>query len=79
MVSVDGVVGRRHPGVRPVEFVLEPGGLLLMHSDGVTSRFAVDDYPSLRAEDAAVIPRELIRRFGKNHDDAACIALRRMG
>jgi hypothetical protein len=77
-VSVDGVLGQRRPGLRPVEFSLEPGEVLVMHSDGVSSRFLLADYPMLRADEPNVIAREVIRRFGRNHDDAACLAARRM-
>ena len=50
----------------------------LLHTDGISSRVAVSDYPGVltdRIDDAA---RELVRRFGRDHDDAACIMARRV-
>ena len=78
LVSIDGVVGKRHASVRPAGFTLAHGESLLLHTDGISSRVAVSDYPGVltdRIDDAA---RELVRRFGRDHDDAACIMARRV-
>jgi serine phosphatase RsbU (regulator of sigma subunit) len=77
LVSMDGIVGHSHRAPRPVEFVLGVGDLLLLHTDGISSRFERSEYPQLRTEDVEVSARELIRRFGKTYDDAACIVARR--
>lgn len=77
LVSTDGVVGQRRIGVRPVAFSLEVGELMVMHSDGITSRFDVSEYSQLRSEDPTTAARELVRRFGRSYDDAACIVARR--
>src|SRR5262245_8022057 len=71
-VSVDGIVGKGHHSPRPVEFLLGPGEVLILHTDGVSSRFARADYPQLPSEDVVVSAREIIRRFGTTYDDAAC-------
>lgn len=77
LVSVDGIVGQSHRSPLPAEFLLAPDDLLLLHTDGISSRFAGPDYPQLLTEDPFVSSRELIRRFGKPYDDAACIVIRR--
>jgi serine phosphatase RsbU (regulator of sigma subunit) len=76
LVSVDGIVGQRRSTPRPVSFQLNPGDVLVLHSDGITSRLALADYPALLSEDPQVAARELVRRFGRSHDDAACIVAR---
>jgi serine phosphatase RsbU (regulator of sigma subunit) len=76
LVSHDGVVGQSRVSPRPVAFSLTRGGALLMHSDGVSSRLSLDDYPNLIAEDPPHAARELLRRFAKPHDDAACLLVR---
>ena len=78
LVSVDGIVGNRHASPRPAEFVLDKGDVLVLYTDGVSSRFDRADYPQLPSEDVEVSARELIRRFGKTYDDAACIVARRL-
>ena len=54
------------------------GDLLVLHSDGITSRFEAGEYPQLAADDPATAARELVRRFGRSYDDAACIVARRV-
>lgn len=77
LVSVDGVVGHARGAPRPMEFRLGAGDVLVLHTDGISSRFAGTEYPQLPTEDVQVSARELIRRFGKTYDDAACIVARR--
>lgn len=76
--SVDGVLGQRHPSARPVSFTLEPGEVLVMHTDGISSRFEAPGSFMHRTDDTTDIARDLIRRFGKSYDDAACLAARRI-
>ena len=77
LVSVDGIVGNTHVALRPMEFRLGGGDILVLHTDGISSRFAVTEYPQLPSEDVQVSSGELIRRFGRTYDDAACIVARR--
>lgn len=79
LLSIDGVVGQSHRGGPLVDFALGVGELLVLHTDGIRARSTLGDYPELRVEDVEIAARELIRRFGKSHDDAACIVARRVG
>ena len=58
---------------------LEPGDLIILHTDGVSSRFSAADYPSASHHSPEEVARNIIQRYGKNHDDAACIAVRYKG
>jgi hypothetical protein len=78
LLTIDGVVGQSHRGGPLVDFVLGVGEVLVLHTDGIRSRLALADYPQLRAEDVEIAAGELIRRFGKSYDDAACIVARRV-
>jgi hypothetical protein len=42
----------------------------------VRDRFTSDDYPSIHHHAPKNVVRTIIERFGKDYDDAACIALR---
>ena len=55
---------------------LTPGDIVLLYTDGVKDRFQLQDYPQLLHHTAELIARTVIQRFGKDHDDASCIALR---
>jgi serine phosphatase RsbU (regulator of sigma subunit) len=76
LMSQDGVVGVRMRTLRTQQTVLESGDVVLMHTDGVSDRFELSDYPQMLGHSADAIVRVVVRRFGKHHDDAACIALR---
>jgi serine phosphatase RsbU (regulator of sigma subunit) len=71
-----GVLGQNMPTPRPQVLELEAGDLVLLYTDGVSDHFSRDDYPGLGHEAPAAVVRKVVERFGKDHDDAGCIALR---
>lgn len=77
LVSSDGIVGKRASPGRASGFVLGRGETLLLHTDGISSRLLPSDYAGLLNSPAEVAARELVRRFGRSHDDCACIVVRR--
>lgn len=76
LLSRPGIVGGNRRSTREEQMTLAPGDVVLLYTDGVKDRFALDDYPQLLHEDADRVARTVVRRFGKAHDDAACIVLR---
>ena len=76
LVSVDGIVGGTLRTLREQRMSLRPGDVLVMYSDGVRDHFEWRDHPQLLLGDAEKIARAVMRLFGKDHDDAACIAVR---
>ncbi len=76
LVSRDGVLGHTMRTPLPQTLQLEAGDLLVLYTDGVTDRFGAEDYPGLFGHGAATVARTIVERFGKDHDDAACIAVR---
>jgi negative regulator of sigma-B (phosphoserine phosphatase) len=75
-VSQDGVVGQNIRTPRPQAAQLEPGDLIVLYTDGVSDRFTSQDYPGVSHHAPETVARNIVQRFGKNHDDAACIAVR---
>jgi len=75
-VTQDGVIGYqiRTPQEKLIQF--SGGDVLVMHTDGITSRFDVNDYPKILNDDAKTIAINLIKKFGKNNDDSTCIVIR---
>lgn len=71
-----GIVGYMMPTPREEKMILHDGDVLLLHTDGVKEHFDLDDYPELLIDDAETIATHIIGQFGKEEDDAACIALR---
>jgi len=72
----DGVLGQRVRSPRPQALSLKPADVLVLFSDGVTSRFGLEDYPSLGLDPASAIALNVVRRFGKELDDASCAVIR---
>ena len=76
LVSRDGVVGQTLRTHGEDSLVLGQRDVLLLYTDGVRAHFELDEYPQLLSDGAEIIAKTVVDRFGKTHDDAACIALR---
>jgi serine phosphatase RsbU (regulator of sigma subunit) len=76
LVSQDGVLGQNMRTPRPQTLQLEPGDLVVLYTDGVSDRFTVNDYPGVLHHAPQQVASNIVQRFGKDHDDAACIAVR---
>jgi negative regulator of sigma-B (phosphoserine phosphatase) len=75
-VSGDGIVGYIMSTVREQTLTLLVGDVLVMHSDGIKEHFELSECPGILTGDAKSIATGLLRQFGKENDDASCIALR---
>lgn len=77
MACSPGVLGmpRQHARTLRSGSWLRPGELLVMHTDGLSSRTTIDDAALLRHH-PLVVAHELMRRFAKNHDDALVLVAR---
>jgi len=75
-VSMNGLIGCRLPRLREERTTLKRGELLVLHTDGISSRFRLKNYPELLAADVKTIATEIVRRFGTDTDDASCLVLR---
>lgn len=76
LVSQDGVLGQNMRTPRQQSLQLEPDDILLLYTDGVSDRFTSQQYPSLAHHSPTTVAENIVSRFGKDHDDAACIAVR---
>jgi anti-sigma regulatory factor (Ser/Thr protein kinase) len=73
MVSVSGVAGYREPKVREFSYPLVPCAVVIMHSDGVRSRWDPDDLRPLLAGPPLVLAATVLRDAGARHDDACVL------
>jgi anti-sigma regulatory factor (Ser/Thr protein kinase) len=76
MVSLPGIVGQHPHDVREFAYPLPAGSLVVMHSDGLTERWTLDDYPGLAGHTPIVIAATLLRDAGRRRDDAAVLVAR---
>jgi negative regulator of sigma-B (phosphoserine phosphatase) len=76
LVSQDGVLGHNMRSPLHQALQLEPGDVVVLYTDGVSDRFTSDDYPGVLRHSPDEVASNIVQRFGKGHDDAACIAVR---
>jgi phosphoserine phosphatase RsbX len=70
MVLSSGVLGQRLPKLRVCEAVLRPGARIAVFSDGISSRFRLDESRQLRPQQACELA---IERHRKKEDDATIL------
>lgn len=75
LVSANGIVGHQMPGYREYTYDWPPGAMMIMHSDGLKSQWALDE-PGLMQRHASIIAAVLIRDFSRERDDAAVLVVR---
>lgn len=76
LVPRQGIVGFAMRTLREETVRLDDGDVLVVHTDGVQECFDLSNYPQMVKDNPETICRQIIERFGKEEDDAACIALR---
>ena len=76
MVSHNGIAG--HPAARIREFTYPFTGnpLVILHSDGLSAKWGLADYPGLAASHPSLIAGVLFRDHRRGRDDATVVAMR---
>jgi hypothetical protein len=73
MVSHNGTLGVQLLRCQQFEYDWQPGGRVVMHSDGLSARWSVDSYPGLHMKHPAIIAGALYRDFVRRRDDATIV------
>ncbi len=76
LVPQNGIVGHTMPRVQPVDIPVPSSARLVMHSDGISSRWRADSYPGLLARHPALLAGVLFRDYARARDDATVLVLR---
>lgn len=76
LVSTSGIVGGNLPRLREERTAIRPGDLVIMHSDGVSARFSLADYPGLVRKEPQQIAAAIVQDFARRHDDAVLLVAR---
>jgi anti-sigma regulatory factor (Ser/Thr protein kinase) len=76
LASRDGIVGLYARPGQEILYAWEPDALLIMHSDGLMSRWSLNDYPALAGRPSTLIAGILYRDFNRNNDDATVLVAR---
>ncbi len=74
MVSMPGIAGHRARQIKEFSYQIDADAVTVLHSDGVTDRWNVRDYPGLLRRSPLTIAATLLRDGGHRRDDA-CVAV----
>jgi len=76
MASIPGIAGHQARRLRQFEYVLPPDGIIVMHSDGLTSRWDIGALPGLAGRDPLITAAALLAEAGRHRDDASVLVLK---
>ncbi|HXH09551.1 MAG TPA: ATP-binding SpoIIE family protein phosphatase [Alphaproteobacteria bacterium] len=71
-----GILGVNAPIPQVTEHRWQAGAVLVLHSDGVSSRWGLADFPRLATESATTTAQSLLRALAKEHDDATVVVVK---
>jgi anti-sigma regulatory factor (Ser/Thr protein kinase) len=78
LASHNGTVGHQMRRAQPFVYEWRAGDLLVLHSDGIQTRWNLDDDPGLSRRHPAVIAGVLARDYARGHDDRTVLVARRL-
>lgn len=73
MVSMNGTAGHQCERIQEFSYPWPENGVLVLHSDGLSTGTTLDTYPGLAARDPALIAGVLYRDFFRGRDDATVV------
>jgi hypothetical protein len=76
LVSTYGTAGMDARAVREFSYPWPAGAALILHSDGISARWDLADYPGLLSHDPAVIAGVLMRDYCRRTDDATVVVVK---
>jgi anti-sigma regulatory factor (Ser/Thr protein kinase) len=79
LVSHNGTVGHRMARVQEFAYPFTPGTLLILHSDGISARWKLAQYPGLLQHTPAIVAGILYRDGVRDRDDATILVARLNG
>jgi anti-sigma regulatory factor (Ser/Thr protein kinase) len=73
LVSVNGTAGHEPQRIREFSYPWPENGMLVMHSDGLTTATGIESQPRLALHDPSLIAAVLYRDFNRGQDDATVV------
>ena len=78
MLSIPGIAGHQARTIRQFEYQVPPGAAVILHSDGISSRWEAAALPGIDARDPLLIAAMLLAEAGIHRDDAGVLVLKIM-
>jgi anti-sigma regulatory factor (Ser/Thr protein kinase) len=79
MISHNGTAGHVAPRIREFVYDCQIDPLVILHSDGLTSRWDLAAYPGLAVQHPSLVAGVLLRDHRRARDDASVVAMRAAG
>jgi anti-sigma regulatory factor (Ser/Thr protein kinase) len=76
MISNNGIAGHVASTIREFSYPCEVPLTIVLHSDGISARWDLADYPGLAYAHPSILAAVLYRDHARHSDDAAVVALR---
>jgi anti-sigma regulatory factor (Ser/Thr protein kinase) len=76
MISVPGIAGHHARAIRQFEYPAPPGAAIILHSDGISSRWDPGELPGLNARDPLVVGAVVLAEAGTRRDDAGALVIK---
>jgi anti-sigma regulatory factor (Ser/Thr protein kinase) len=76
LISHGGILGHQVSRIHEIDFPFPDDSLLIMHSDGVSAHWDLEDYPGLEARHPGVIAAVLYRDHARGRDDVTVAVVR---
>jgi anti-sigma regulatory factor (Ser/Thr protein kinase) len=76
LMSHNGIVGSNLRKVQEIVHPFAPGAMVILHSDGISTRWDLDAYPGLVFRHPSLIAAVLYRDFARARDDAMALVVR---
>jgi anti-sigma regulatory factor (Ser/Thr protein kinase) len=71
--TLNGTAGVQLPRLAEFEYDVPPGAAFVMHTDGLSSRWNLNNYPGLSLQTPGVIAGLLFRDYARKRDDATIL------
>ncbi|HWM96179.1 MAG TPA: anti-sigma regulatory factor [Streptosporangiaceae bacterium] len=76
MVSIPGIAGHQARTIRQFEYEAPPGSAVIVHSDGISSRWEAAALPGIESRDPLLIAAVVLAEAGIHRDDAGVLVLK---
>jgi serine phosphatase RsbU (regulator of sigma subunit) len=76
LVSVNGTAGHQTQRIREFSYPWPRNGMLVLHSDGLTSSASIEAQPAVALREPSLIAGVLYRDFSRGQDDATVVVAR---
>ncbi|MCM3923468.1 ATP-binding protein [Frankia sp. AiPs1] len=73
LLSRPGIAGHQARGLAETRHPLPPDALVVLHSDGVGSRWSLADHPGVASHDPLLVAATILRDAGLRRDDASVV------